>query len=270
MILGDALRGLAAGAWRRRPTTPREFAVLLGLLLAAAALLGFAALAGEVLEGDTHAFDRAVMLALRNPADPSDPIGPRWLEEVARDVTSLGGNAILLAVTLAVIGFLVLLRRRSAALLVAISVGGGTALSSLLKLGFQRPRPDLVPHAVEVYTASFPSGHAMLSAVTYLTLGALLMRVQPLWRVKLYVLALAVLTTLLVGTSRVYLGVHWPTDVLAGWCVGAGWALLCWLGALRLQGAGPRPSPAEIHEPGLRVLPPAGTARERTAGHGHD
>jgi undecaprenyl-diphosphatase len=141
-------------------------------------------------------------------------------------------------VTLAVIGFLVLLRRRSAALLVAVSVGGGTALSSLLKLGFQRPRPDLVPHAVEVYTASFPSGHAMLSAVTYLTLGALLMRVQPLWRVKFYILALAVLATLLVGTSRVYLGVHWPTDVLAGWCVGAFWALLCWLGALRLQRTG--------------------------------
>jgi undecaprenyl-diphosphatase len=238
MILGDVLKGLAAGAWRRRPTTPLEFAVLLGLLLAAAALLGFVALAGEVLEGDTHAFDRAMMLALRNPADLGDPIGPRWLEEVARDVTSLGGNAILIAVTLAVIGFLVLLRRSSAALLVAVSVGGGTALSSLLKLGFQRPRPDLVPHAVEVYTASFPSGHAMLSAVVYLTLGALLMRVQPLWRVKLYVLALAVLATLLVGMSRVYLGVHWPTDVLAGWCVGAGWALLCWLGALWLQGSG--------------------------------
>ena len=110
--------------------------------------------------------------------------------------------------------------------------------SPLLKLGFARPRPDLVPHAVEVYTASFPSGHAMLSAVTYLTLGALLIRVQPRWRVKVYILFLAISITLLVGTSRVYLGVHWPTDVLAGWCVGAAWALLCWLVALRLQREG--------------------------------
>jgi undecaprenyl-diphosphatase len=111
-------------------------------------------------------------------------------------------------------------------------------LSTLLKLGFERPRPDLVPHAVVVYTASFPSGHAMLSAVTWLTLGALLMRVEPRRRVKAYVLALAVLTTLLVGASRIYLGVHWPTDVLAGWCIGAAWALMCWLAALWLQRRG--------------------------------
>ena len=131
-----------------------------------------------------------------------------------------------------------LARQRGAARLVAVSVGGGTALSSLLKLGFARPRPDLVPHAVEVYTASFPSGHAMLSAVTYLTLAALLARVQPRRRLRIYVLALAVLTSLLVGASRVYLGVHWPSDVAAGWCVGAAWALLCWLAALRLQRTG--------------------------------
>ncbi|WP_426959868.1 phosphatase PAP2 family protein [Muricoccus radiodurans] len=104
--------------------------------------------------------------------------------------------------------------------------------SSLLKIGYDRPRPDLVPHAVEVYTASFPSGHAMLSAVTYLTLGALLMRVQPSRRVRSFVLGMAILTTLMVGISRVYLGVHWPTDVMAGWCFGAGWAVICSMAAL--------------------------------------
>jgi undecaprenyl-diphosphatase len=238
MSLAAMLSRWAGDAWRQRPRTAREAAPLLGLLLAAAGLWGFASLASEVLEGDTRALDRAILLALRNPADHADPIGPRWFEEVARDVTALGGNAVLTALTLAVIGYLVLARKRGAALLVAVSVGGGTALSSLLKLGFARPRPDLVPHAMEVYTASFPSGHAMLSAVTYLTLGALLMRVQPRWRLRLYILVLAVLATLLVGASRVYLGVHWPTDVLAGWCAGAAWALLCWLAALRLQRAG--------------------------------
>jgi undecaprenyl-diphosphatase len=238
MHLRGALRRLAVAAWRRRPTTRGEFAALVGVLAVAAALLAFAKLAGEVLEGETRAFDRAVILALRAPGDPADPVGPRWLEEVARDVTALGSHAVLTAATLAVVGFLALAGKRGAAVLVAISVGGGTALSSLLKLGFARPRPDLVPHAVEIYTASFPSGHAMLSAVTYLTLGALLMRVQPRWRLRAYILAIAALTTLLVGVSRVYLGVHWPTDVLAGWCIGAAWALLCWLVALRLQREG--------------------------------
>ena len=116
--------------------------------------------------------------------------------------------------------------KRGAAFLVVVAVVGGMLLSTGLKLGFERPRPDLVPHGARVYTASFPSGHAMLSAVTYLTLGALLARVQERRRVKAFFIGLAVVLTLLVGVSRVYLGVHWPSDVLAGWCVGAAWAVL--------------------------------------------
>jgi len=216
----------------------REFTWLAGLLVIAVALLTFAGLAGEVMAGDTLGFDRLILLALRSPTDPSNLIGPHWLCEVARDVTGLGSTLVLTAVTLAVAGYLALVGMRSGAFLVLVAVGGGTALSTLLKLAFQRPRPDLMPHAVPVYTASFPSGHAMLSAVTYLTLAALLVRVQARWRVKAYVLTLAILTTLLVGASRMYLGVHWPTDVLAGWCIGAAWALLCWLVALYLQREG--------------------------------
>ena len=121
---------------------------------------------------------------------------------------------------------------------VIAAVVGGTLLSTALKMGFERPRPDLVPHGTRIYTASFPSGHAMLSAVTYLTLGALLARVQKRRRVKALLLGLAILITLLVGMSRVYLGVHWPSDVLAGWCVGAAWAALCWFVALQLQRRG--------------------------------
>jgi undecaprenyl-diphosphatase len=199
---------------------------------------GFIELADEVGEGSTHALDTRLLLSLRNPADLSDPIGPGWLQESARDITGLGGHVILGLITLATIAYLTMSRRRGAALLVAASVGGGMVVSALLKLGFERPRPDLVPHAAQVYTASFPSGHAMLSAVTFLTLGALLARVHKPRRVKLFFLSLAFALTILVGASRVYLGVHWPSDVLAGWCVGAAWAGLCWYAALILQRRG--------------------------------
>ncbi len=211
---------------------------LASLGLVAGGVLAFGLLAEEVGEGDTRAFDRAVLLALRNPVDLSDPIGPGWVEEMARDITSLGSHAILILITLVVIGYLLIVRKRGAAVLVCASIGGGMVLSAVLKTVFERSRPDLVPHAVQVYTASFPSGHAMLSAVTYLTLGALLMRVQPGRRGKVYLLSVAIIVTVLVGASRVYLGVHWPTDVLAGWCVGATWAMLCWLVALWLQRRG--------------------------------
>lgn len=219
--------------------------------VAAVGLLGwaFVALAGEVIDGDTLALDRLILLALRETGNPTNPIGPPWLEEAARDLTGLGGNAILGLITLSAIVYLAMTGRRHAAVLVIAAVGGGMILSTLLKLGFDRPRPDLVPHGARVYTASFPSGHAMLSAVTYLTLGALLARVHNARRVKLFLLGLAVVLTVLIGLSRVYLGVHWPSDVLAGWCGGAAWASLCWYVALLLQQQGqvegdPRPAPA--------------------------
>jgi len=215
-----------------------EIGVLAGVLGVAASLLVFVWLAGAILEGDTAAFDERILRALRAPGDPADPIGPRWFEEMARDVTALGSTIVLTLVALGVVGFLVMLSKRGAAVLVLASVSGGTVLSYLLKAAFDRPRPDLVPHGATVYTASFPSSHAMLSAVVYLTLGALLARVQPRRRLKIYLLCVPILITAAVGLSRVYLGVHWPTDVLAGWCAGAGWAAVCWLAALRLQRRG--------------------------------
>ena len=217
--------------------------MLSALALAAAAVWAFAELAGDVLEGETHAFDEWVLLALRSATDRSDPLGPGWLEELMRDVTALGSTGILTFITLAVAGFLALERKSHAALFVVVAVGGGMLLSTLLKIGFDRPRPDLVPHGAIVYTASFPSGHSMLAAVAYLTLGALLARVQPRRLLKLYLLGLAILLTVAVGASRVYLGVHWPTDVLAGWAIGAAWALLCWAAALWLQRRGQVESP---------------------------
>jgi undecaprenyl-diphosphatase len=228
----------SVGRWAQR-----EFAVLAALALAAGAIWAFAELADDVFEGETHAFDEWILLALRSATDRADPLGPGWLEELMRDVTALGSTGLLTFITLAVAGFLALERKTNAALFVLVAVGGGMLLSTGLKMGFDRPRPDLVSHGSIVYTASFPSGHSMLSAVAYLTLGALLARVQPRRLLKLYLLGLAILLTVAVGASRVYLGVHWPTDVLAGWAIGAAWALFCWAAALWLQRRGQVESP---------------------------
>lgn len=196
-------------------------------------MAGFAAwlfieIADDVMEGETRRFDESVLLAFREDGDWEDPVGPAWVEESARDITGVGGVAVLTFTTLAVAGFFLLQRKWHLAIYVAGAVASGSIASTLLKSGFDRPRPDLVAHGQVVYTASFPSGHSMLSAVVFLTLGALLAGAQKERAMKIYVLGLAAALTLSVGVSRVYLGVHWPTDVLAGWAAGAGWALACW------------------------------------------
>jgi undecaprenyl-diphosphatase len=212
-----------------------EWFGLLLLAVVAAGVWGFAELADEVVEGRTQSFDERVLLALRNPTDRSDPLGPKWLEEMGRDFTAVGGIVVLTIVTLTVSGYLALQGKHRVMVFLLASVIGGVVLSGVLKSSFDRPRPDLVPHLSHVSTSSFPSGHSMMSAVTYLTLGAILARVQPRPVLKAYVLLLAMLLTLAVGVSRVYVGVHWPTDVLAGWTAGATWALLCGLTARWLE-----------------------------------
>lgn len=221
-----------------RHASSAERLTLLVLGGVATLVLVFAKIAEEVMEGDTGGLDRKLLLMLRNPANLADPIGPRWLEEMMRDFTALGGIGVVGLILMGVCGFLALTGRRRTALLVVAAIGGGVLLSTLLKHGFARPRPDLVPHGSIVYTSSFPSGHSTMSAVVYLTLGALLARTQSSTLVKLFVMGSAALVTLLVGVSRVYLGVHWPTDVLAGWVLGSAWAVLSWLAMIWLQDHG--------------------------------
>jgi undecaprenyl-diphosphatase len=221
-------------AWLRET----DLVLLLALLAVVCGVLAFFAIADAVREGETRKFDESILRALRDPANPADPVGPPWVEEAGRDLTALGGVAVLFLLTLAVLGFLLLARKYHAALLLLIATLGGLLLSVLLKGHYERPRPNVVPHLSHVRSASFPSGHSMLSAVVYLTLGALLARLVERRRLKIYCVAVALLLTFLVGVSRVYMGVHYPTDVLAGWAAGLAWAVLCWLVTRYLQRRG--------------------------------
>jgi undecaprenyl-diphosphatase len=215
-----------------------EFPVLVVGLAIAGALWALVELAEVARDAAPHTFDTAILLAFRQPGHPDMPIGPPWLEGAVRDVTALGSTVVLALIVAAVVIHFFLIGRARTALFILCAVVSGQVLSSLLKAGVDRPRPELVSHLVDVHSLSFPSGHAMLSAITYLTLGALAARFLPGRVTRIYVLALAVLVTLMVGASRVYLGVHWPSDVLAGWCAGFAWAMLWWLAARLLQRRG--------------------------------
>lgn len=218
-----------------------EIGAAIALAVAALGLLIFAAVADETVEGETHVFDETILLALRAPDDPSRLIGPGWLDLAMSDITSLGGFVVLTLLVLSVVIYLLIQGKWKNAVTVAGASASGMILSETLKIGFGRPRPELVPQLAEVHSLSFPSGHAMLSAVIYLTLGALLTRFHKRKRERALIMLYAVLVTMMVGASRVYLGVHWPTDVIAGWALGAAWAALWWLFAwkfLRDKGLG--------------------------------
>mgnify|MGYP001046770208 CR=1 FL=1 len=205
--------------------------VLVAGLVAVAGVFGFVELMRLASAAAPPAFDTRILLALREAGHPATPLGPHWLKGAVRDVSSLGSATVVFLLTAAVVIHLALSRRASAGLFVVFAVAGGQVLSSLLKLLVARPRPEIVPHLTEVSTLSFPSGHAMMSAVTYLTLGLLAARFLSCRAAKIYVVALAVALTFLVGASRLYLGVHWPSDVMAGWCAGFAWASLCFIAA---------------------------------------
>jgi undecaprenyl-diphosphatase len=239
--------------WLRRDYRRSELLFLLACLLAVALAYGFIKLAGEVREGDTQTFDEWAVRSLRQPAPHADtPVGPAWLREVGIDLTALGSFVVLVLVVSAVAGFLYLQHKYRLTVLVLAATAGGMLLNTALKHVVDRQRPSVVPHLREVHTPSFPSGHSMLSAVVYLTLGALLMGIVDRRVTKLYCIGVALSLTFLVGASRVYLGVHYPTDVLAGWSVGLVWALLCWLVERYLQwrGALGREAEGQLDEEG--------------------
>jgi undecaprenyl-diphosphatase len=224
----------------------QEAIVLLTAFVVVLAVYGFIELAEETREGEMHQFDEWVLRLVRRTDNPALLIGPRWLAEAVTDFTALGGTAVLTTVLLCAIGYLALLPRYGAATLVVIASAGGGLLSVGLKHVFARDRPDIVPHLVTVEGLSFPSGHSMAAAVIYLTLGALLARFAARRRIRVYFMAISLGLTFLIGITRVCLGVHYPTDVLAGWAAGLGWALLCWLVARYLQYRGAVEPPGSL------------------------
>ena len=209
---------------------------LLAMFLGGALLLfAFLELAGEMSEGETSAFDKAILIGLRHADDLGQPIGPAFLKSSMIDITALGGTTVLTLFAILAISFLLLRGRWRQALLAAFATGGGAIMGKVLKSLFARPRPEVVPHLVEVTSLSFPSGHSMNSAIVYLTLAVLLARSFTERKLRAFTIGVAVLLVLTIGFSRIYLGVHYPSDVLAGWSIGAAWALVMGLIATVLQ-----------------------------------
>lgn len=211
---------------------------MVGAVLSALLAIGFITLSRAVVRGSTSDLDERILLAMRVRGDLSDPVGPLWVEEIGRDFTALGGVGVLVLLITTVTLFFWLSAMRRAAVYVAVACLGAVLVSSLLKHTFDRPRPELVPHGSQVYTSSFPSGHSTMAAATYLTMGLVASQFVSRRRLKLLLLVVATFVTVAVGVSRVYLGVHWPSDVLAGWAVGVSWALLCWCIGTWLQDRG--------------------------------
>jgi undecaprenyl-diphosphatase len=231
-----------------------EIAAIAALFVVAMGTFVFVKLANDIAGPGGRAFDQAVLLAVR-PGGAADGWGPPWLETAAMDLTSLGGIAVLGLFGLIVVLFLILQRKPLSALLLVLGLAGGVGLSEGLKAMFGRDRPPEAWRAVEAVNASFPSGHALLAAVLYLSMGVILARAVPQRHLKVWVLGVAVLLTVIVGLTRVYLAAHWASDVLAGWSVGAAWAMTLWLAAYVMQHrrAASAPGPHDLPLPGSRV-----------------
>jgi undecaprenyl-diphosphatase len=197
-----------------------------------------AEMADDAVPGQYLGLEGRILRAFRNPQDLGQGIGPHWLPSVVRDITALGSVAVLMLIVALVLGLLVLLRRWRASMLIFFATTTGVGVAELIKTFAGRARPQVVPHLMEATSKSFPSGHSMMSSVVYLTLGVLLGQTMARRREKIYLIVAAMFLTIIVGLSRIYLGVHYPSDVLAGWAAGVAWALLFWAIAWALQRRG--------------------------------
>jgi len=202
--------------------------VLLAFIAMILGIAGFLIIAGIVMKGATDNIDLQILRSLRNPLHPWKPIGPDWLFESMRDITSLGGATIVFIITLIASGYFLIKKEYTLLILILVATIGGAFLDLGLKDFYGRVRPSIFPKLIEVKTYGFPSGHSMMSTIVYLSLASLMIRVQGHRLYKIYVISVALFLTFIIGISRIYLGAHYPTDVLAGWSLGLAWASLCW------------------------------------------
>ncbi|HEY5742868.1 MAG TPA: phosphatase PAP2 family protein [Terrimicrobiaceae bacterium] len=221
-----------------RTFAEREFVLLVSILILTGSLWLFVAITDEVREDEPLSTERQIMRALRRADDPSQPIGASWIKPASIELSALGSGSVLTLITAIAVGYLLMERNTAGAAFVLLATAGGALLSQLLKAVFARDRPDVVPHLAAFTNTSYPSGHTMLSTIVYLTLAIVMVETLRARQTKLYVLAAALMIAFLVGVSRVVIGVHYPTDVLAGWTAGAAWALLCLLGVMWLKRRG--------------------------------
>lgn len=207
------------------------------LLLAAISVLlavcGVVELTDDVLEGDTQALDEMVMQWFRH--GDGTPIGPSWLPLAAQDITALGSHGVLTLIGILAFGLCLMARRLDVLAMLAFSGVGATIINFSLKALLARPRPSIVEPLVDVHTFSYPSGHALMSFAVYLSFAAVTAELAAGFRTRAYLVCAGLFIAGIVGLTRVYLGVHYPSDVLAGWAIGGAWALLCWIVAVLVK-----------------------------------
>ena len=233
---------------RPRPVLTVETSTLLHLFFGAACAWLLVKTVPKVYKGRLEAIDNKVLRALRRPENLSVPVGPKWMLTAAKDVTALGSGTNLTIATVILAGFLCLNRRFRAAGFLVSSLGSGLLLCQSLKGFFARRRPTVVPHLAHFDPASFPSGHSMGAALVYLTSGSIVSRQVTGKMAKAYFLSMALVLAVVIGASRVYLGVHYPSDVLAGWAAGSLWSGACAQAARWLQNQGGVEAPTETGE----------------------
>lgn len=196
--------------------------------LSATGMLAAWLVIGLLTQGGMAAIDHRVLAIFHNVYDPNDPIGPDWLESVMRDITSLGSNVVIIMITAGAAAVLGMMGRKGPAILLTVSITATFILNAVLKSAVDRARPDFLAPSIAVETASFPSSHAMMSAALYLLLAGIAAREIADRRLATALIVAAGGLTFVIGATRVYLGAHWPSDVLAGWLLGAAAALAAW------------------------------------------
>lgn len=207
---------------------PREVSILFIFFAMAVCLFVFIQIAYAVSDGEIYSIDKEILLLFRNSDNPDLTLGSERAQYIMRDITALGSSTILTIIVLFVVLYLAFKKEIRSIIFVLTAAIGGGVLVQILKFLFARPRPEIVPQLVSEISMSFPSGHSAMSAVVYLSLAVLISRIETSKKMRVFFISSALIITFIVGLSRIYLGVHYPTDVLAGWMIGLFWSLLCW------------------------------------------